>query len=275
MNWRPPGFGGRYLDDVVMPDFPAQAINRNAPCWCRSGLKYKKCHRDRAEEASPALHELDELGRRAFMTGSCLHPEANDATCRGKGVIRSHSIQRGGGLSAIAEAGHVLTSKSSSLQETERRKGKPALSRIGLNRASTFPGFCSFHDAQLFRPIERGDIEVNPHTAFLFGYRAFCLELQRKRASLEFHRSMRHRLDAGRNLLDQYAIQCDLLAGRFGVEVGLRDLEKARPIWDRTLLSNDFSSVHFVALWLDELLPVAASTAHLPATDFAGAKIQD
>ena len=26
--------------------FPMHMIDRNSPCWCGSGLKYKKCHYD-------------------------------------------------------------------------------------------------------------------------------------------------------------------------------------------------------------------------------------
>ncbi|WP_443134840.1 SEC-C metal-binding domain-containing protein, partial [Idiomarina sp. A28L] len=56
-------------------------MERNEPCWCGSGKKWKVCHRDRhKQEVVPPgkiTHEISVAQQR----GLCLHPDAGVATC--------------------------------------------------------------------------------------------------------------------------------------------------------------------------------------------------
>ena len=38
-----------------------KTIGRNDPCWCGSGLKYKKCHLNRSEEKPMKIYEADKI----------------------------------------------------------------------------------------------------------------------------------------------------------------------------------------------------------------------
>lgn len=82
-------------------------LGRNDSCWSGSKIKYKKCHLDR--DNMPALskqHVLTELSE-SRSKKYCLHPKASEANCKG-GIVKAHTIQRSGGLSKIAEKGHVM-----------------------------------------------------------------------------------------------------------------------------------------------------------------------
>ena len=72
----------------------------------------------------------------------CMFPH-----CKTLAVTRSHTIPRAA-LALIAEDGHVLTPK---FNEVRMRL---EMQRIGINQASTFPGFCSGHE-QIFQCFEK------------------------------------------------------------------------------------------------------------------------
>lgn len=56
---------------------------------------------------------------------------------------------------------------------------------LGLDKASTFPGFCHEHDSGLFKKIENGVYDVNAkQDALLMGYRAACYEYRISNAVL-------------------------------------------------------------------------------------------
>lgn len=100
----------------------------------------------------------------------CLDPSfscQNDA-------IAAHSVQRSKALSFIADKGHVL--------ELNHRliDGEPVLDfhRVGVRNASTFPGFCSKHDSELFELVDKQEISLeNDEQLFLIAYRAVSREL--------------------------------------------------------------------------------------------------
>lgn len=123
------------------------------PCWCGSRKKFKFCHSKR--EAAPRINvfEVEALMRDQADQGYCSHPEASAASCEG-GIIRAHTVQRRGGLAAIAEAGHVLTLKPT-MKGMIDHEGRPPPRAIGVGKASVFPGFCNRHDSDLFKPIVR------------------------------------------------------------------------------------------------------------------------
>ena len=96
-------------------------LGRNDPCWCNSGLKYKRCHLDRERQRPLTVQETADRQKSAWRHRTCLHPEA-PAGCHGK-IVDAHTIQRGGGLSRIARSGHVYSFKNA---YPEIRASRPA-----------------------------------------------------------------------------------------------------------------------------------------------------
>lgn len=57
-----------------------------------------------------------------------------------------------------------------------------SLSLTGIKEASVYPGFCSKHDYELFRPIEsRVPTQSDPHQAYCHFLRAVSYEYTQKR----------------------------------------------------------------------------------------------
>ena len=117
----------------------AKKLGRNDPCWCGSGLKYKKCHMDREKQEPLRISEVDKELSKAFSTGECLAPELLKANCS-KTVIKSHTIPKKQSLQQIARSGHVY-SYVVSLGNIIKYSGKLKPQLVGIDRASTFTGF--------------------------------------------------------------------------------------------------------------------------------------
>ncbi len=80
------------------------------PCWCRSGLKYKKCHLNRELQTPVNIFEVEAKLVAQLRVGYCSHPDPISDPCSGT-ITKAHTIQKKGGIAAIAEAGHDLTVK--------------------------------------------------------------------------------------------------------------------------------------------------------------------
>lgn len=109
--------------------------------------------------------------------------------CNKTSIIRSHSIQKSKSLKLISEENHVL-------QPMFNEQGTIAemtMKRVGINDASTFPGFCKEHE-QIFSEFESKGVIDTIYEAQLQSYRNICREIV-------FNTN---ELDAGRHELDLY-----------------------------------------------------------------------
>lgn len=96
----------------------------------------------------------------------CLHPESPDG-CKGK-IVKAHTVQKAF-LKAIARNNHIYAPA-----------GELGLALRGIRQASTFTGYCAYHDDELFAPIEKRALRVNEHHSFLLAYRAMGKEIFNK-----------------------------------------------------------------------------------------------
>lgn len=244
-------------------------IGRNDPCWCGSGLKYKCCHLNR-EKADPLQpYEFAAAQRKAYSSRYCLHPEASPDTCSGN-IVKAHTIQRNGGFSLIAQNGHVyncLTPPFTDLSE----KSKPKL--IGINKASTFTGFCGGHDDELFTPIEKKPFQSDAEQIFLLSYRSICRELFLKRSELNLAPTMKT-LDRGATIVRQLDIQDTVDAYTMGVAKAVEDLEHLKSTCDDVYLQDNYSTVNSYVISMKNRPEIMCSAVHQPEYDFDGNVLQ-
>lgn len=246
---------------------PVEKMGRNDTCWCGSGHKWKNCHRDRHLKRrlpNAALHA--EWPKQARLE-LCFHPEAPE-NCT-EGAIRAHTIQRATALLSIAEENHVLSGRDS-------RPGKRTtdiLERIGINNASTFLGFCSYHDHFAFKSADTA-LDISKEVAFLLGYRALAYEIYMKIVSLPTLEMYANHLDAGQHFAKQVEIQQFLNGQKYTTRIAIEEHSRLKKEWDAILLSRDYSNVSWSSFCLDGLLPVVASGAFYPEYDFSGKRFQ-
>ena len=94
-----------------------------------------------------------------------------DEYCSGK-TISSHSISNSRLFHKIQKAGHVIGINLDMLNFNIKEE------RPGVNTASTFFGFCHYHDNKLFKPIDDYDYaEGDREQEFLFCFRAMAHSL--------------------------------------------------------------------------------------------------
>ncbi|MBU6959014.1 hypothetical protein KRR23_14845 [Pseudomonas sp. CVAP len=197
--------------------------------------------------------------------GRCLH-FSDGLQCNE--IISAHSIQKRGQLGLIAESGHVyrLNADLSTLKETG---GKPLPKKIGVNRASTFPGMCKQHDNKLFSPIDDRPLAIDHHQVALYAYRSICREyFVKENASISLTEMLGHP-----GLISE---QSHWLTGAaYGQTLGFERLKRHKLIYDGCLATNDFTGLKFIVFGSTSRCSLQASGLIFPDFDFQGRQLQD
>lgn len=243
-----------------------------AQCWCLSGKKWKWCHKDRDRQTAVNSYELVEELNAAYMRGHCSHPAASKQTCS-EAIVRSHTVQRRGGLAAIAEDGHVVSAKAG-YKNIFKNNGEIIPQREGVKSASTFMGFCGHHDTTMFRSVETGLVSLTHEAAFLLSFRAVAYEVFQKRAALESSMRTDRDADKGKPFEAQCAIQEHRHFYQEGLRRGVAEIERWKAEYDSTYLNLDYSRFAFYAVAFEGVLPVVACGCIYPEFDFAGRRLQ-
>ena len=158
-------------------------------CPCGSAIKFKFCCYQKAREARhKESAESKYTDQRINHMARKNWEKADFKTCMGfnkdecNSVIKgAHSIQNNRFLNRISKDGHVYQIKG----EISQQKGPfSTFNKISRNKASTFFGFCDYHDTELFKPIEQIEYTEEPIQNFLFAFRSTALEYHRKQRLL-------------------------------------------------------------------------------------------
>lgn len=153
----------------------------------------------------------------------CIFPEKKN--CSNK-VIQGHSIQKSKILKELVHNGKVMSFDSRLSYVTSD------FEEIGIEKASTFFGFCNKHDTLIFSNIENKDYEESLEQNFLHAYRACAKQYVEQRFALCVHKKMLIKFkDNPRNLqfypvllreleLDRYLIELlDNCLNKFHIEI--------------------------------------------------------
>lgn len=248
----------------------SKGIGRNDPCWCLSGKKYKKCHLDRDKQIPIDRAELERHGKQREK--KCSAFDLQDGLCSGS-IIQAHTISKSGSLKTISESGHVMGTKPS-LAQLIKNNGKLTLSKVGINQASTFSGFCSYHDKELFSPLEDAPIILSDEQLFLLAYRSLSRELYAKQETTKTAELLRQS-DRGQAIADQVSIQGTANAYGFGIDLALKELNNIKAQMDDMLANKKFSSMNHCIIELASSPKVLVSSSTQPEFDFNGNRLQD
>jgi len=212
----------------------------------------------------PLSHFLEKQKQLANK-GRCLHYESGH---RCKEIIKAHSIQKNGALSAIADEGHVYK-LSANIGSLKKNKGQLTFKKYGINNVSTFLGFCGKHDNELFEPIDNYSLVPTDRQVLLYAYRSLCREIFVKENALELIESQ---LGIG---IGQNAINELLLSMKQGTAFGLKNLNKHKEIYDNSLRKNSFFNVKYVLFISKQKPTIAFSGIFFPDFDFMGRQLQN
>lgn len=240
-------------------------------CWCGSGKYYSDCHKYRENELPVTQQEVVSTFKKTFGKEYCLSPVANESICSAQ-IVKAHTVQKSGGLSKIARGGHVygFTVEWNSIPS----ENLPVAKLIGINTASTFTGFCSYHDNIIFEPIEKHPYQNTLQQVFLLGYRAISREFFNKKAQFDLI-PFRLELDKGKSFQDQISVQDLAQTYNAGVILGLKDLLHHKSMYDQALLQSKFDDVYYYTVFLEQTPDIMCSGAIQVEYDFAGKVLQD
>ncbi|MCH8988994.1 MAG: SEC-C domain-containing protein [Chloroflexi bacterium] len=247
-------------------------VGRNAPCWCGSGKKYKRCHLGRNLEDPVPLSEVDKKFREAFSQRMCLVPNVMKNQCSGQ-IVKAHTVSRAACLSKIARYGHVYQIKVG-LFGSDLPDGPAAYDLVGMNQASTFSGFCSHHDGTIFRIIDTEEFKATAEQCFLLAYRAVSYEVFTKISAMDLLSSSGD-LDSGREVSEQVRIQNLFSWMQSGTSQGLTDINSHKAKFDEMLLEKDFAALRYYVINLQTPPDIMCASGYFPIYDFSGQQVQE
>ncbi|WP_176525723.1 SEC-C metal-binding domain-containing protein [Priestia megaterium] len=223
-----------------MENIKLEKFMKSESCPCGSGKRYKACCFNKKDKEIPYdkmfnsesfLNYYIQKRVEANKIKQCLHP--NKSECKGK-IKEAHSIQNNRILSKLSEEQHVAVLKAG----VDINGIIADLSDKSKNKATTFTGFCDYHDTKLFREIEVKDFDPKSNEQkFLFGYRALALELHKKQEMLATFQNVfadRPSLTKVNEFIINYRLK----------QLALKDLKEYKEIFDGILLECKFSRIN-------------------------------
>lgn len=242
-------------------------IGRNDPCPCGSGKKYKKCCIVKHNGSSLSKNDHLRALQKSFNWKSCLHPDKDKGLCNGS-IIKAHTIPKYV-LKKISVNSNVYVPPSIGNVPMFEKLGFRLMLQ-GIGQATTFTGFCEYHDRVVFSPIENNPIELIPEHIFLIMYRAVCHELFTKSSQVK---SAEH---LSNNLLDvdvreeESVTQEFLDVHKYSTNIGLRDVNCTKHALDTMLQSKDYSDLDYAYFTFNQTPEIVVSGCSSPFMDFDG-----
>jgi hypothetical protein len=246
------------------------------PCWCRSGKKWKFCHKDRDKQVPKPAAQIQAELFKIYRSGPCQHPLASADTCSESEAIKSHTVQRGGGLTKIAEQGQVNSFKKAFTDlDLVKKNGQISAKKVYIAAASIFPGFCNFHDTAMFKRPEAPNAILDKWNAFLLSFRALAYESFTKEVTLKYSEKSRHETDYGMPFSQQVGFQILHLNFLQGLHTGVAKMALWKKNYDEMYLENDLSNFRVYGVIFNEILPFVSCGALMPEFDFQTNLLQE
>jgi len=240
-------------------------IGRNEPCPCGSGIKYKKCCLNKTAEkrlAEAVMYSMESIERNARIK-QCLHP--NQKECDQK-IIKAHAIQNNRILNKVAEEGHVITMDGTSnliFQGTQTK---------GRKIATTFTGFCKYHDKVLFQAIEDKDFTGSEDQVFLLTYRTMAWHYHKKMEQINANSIQYNKMyERGYDLENSEGFRLY----DTGLNLGAEDNQKEKNTFDKLLLNKIYNKVNSCIWEIPYEVEFAISMMHELEHDIYGRRVND
>lgn len=203
--------------------------------------------------------------KRQNIRGRCLHFSDGN---RCNEIISAHSIQKKRQLSLIAEEGHVYRINSD-LSILKITNGVPQLKKIGINKVSTFFGFCKQHDNSIFELIDNSFLAPNKQQVALYAYRCLCREYFVKENAVNVLTKMRNHSTLNSSQKNF------LTLAKLGNSAGFDGLKYHKEHYEEALSNGNYEQFEFVCFTSSSPCNSQFSGLLYPDHDFEGNFLQD
>jgi hypothetical protein len=194
-----------------------------------------------------------------WQFGKCLAPSMQ---CQNT-PIQAHSIQNARVIDLLEENGHVMALAPRFSQSGPDIRFR----RAGRNEASAFPGFCNYHDTQIFEPLDKKPLDpTDQEQLFLLAFRGVSRELHATMDAVSKIQSMHvFRVEQGIDPADQ------------PTPIGMKAVEQMLFSWttsryrdqhyDEAIRTKDFSRITHQVLTLQNRRPALAVSSFISLDD--------
>ena len=211
---------------------------------------------EKIQEFRKAMSDYRKTGR----ITECFHHKKNE--CKGA-IKQSHSLQRNGRLSIVEGSVNgqqvVYTFTEREIDETTPCK---TLKPIGKATASTFFGFCDYHDTALFSEIENKPFNDTDEHCFLNSYRSFAHSYHRKKEEAKAYQLQSKFTEKLPKWRLEEAIQ--------GLNIALEEGEIAKAKLDQLMEKKEYDGLEYFTYILPEKYPIASSSVISPYYSYKG-----
>lgn len=205
------------------------------------------------------FNELISAHKKSMKIKTCFHHQKDK--CQGK-VKQAHSIQRNGRLSIIE--GDVNGNKCIYTFTSHKASESSALEDlvpIGKKEASTFFGFCDYHDTTLFSPIENFEFDNSDKHCFLHSYRSFAHSYHRKNEEIQGYNDTKS--EFVKRLPNFFT--SNMLKG---AEIGLKDMAPFKTKLDIIIENESYNELEYLTYEKEGLFPFAVSSLMSPKVSY-------
>lgn len=191
---------------------------------------------------------------RERLIKECFHPNKHECV---QPIKQAHSLQRNGRLSLIEEEinGQNCLYTVSRFSSTKKVRIKDFIP-VGKKEASTFYGFCSKHDTEVFAPIENFPFDGSDKHLFLHSYRSFAHSYHNKKQELQLYKS---EWEVMKELPIEITEQLII-----GAELGLNDIELEKEYLDNLLINEQYDGLIYSLLETLDFYPFGSSSSITP-----------
>lgn len=196
----------------------------------------------------------------------CLHPDQHQ--CQGK-IIKAHTISKSAALKQLAIDGHILMFSGDDHRTIAATfaQGYAEPIKVGINKASTFTGFCSYHDDKAFQLVDDPEAILNIKEATLLSFRTFAREFYAKKGAIAAYELLLKEDHGGRDVsLLKHHMDSN--------KAGLNDLLDEAPAFF-SFIKTGIIEFDFMRFSFDGDLAIACSGGFFPEFDFQANKLQD
>ena len=198
----------------------------------------------------------------------CFHHKKEE--CKGK-IKQAHSIQKNGKLSILE--GDVNKNKSLYTFTNFISSEKSLIEELvplGKGEASTFFGFCDYHDTTLFSEIENNKFDFdNPKHLFLHSYRAFAHSYHKKKEEFKLYDNIEN--SKLKNIVSTF--QKEIM--QFGNKVSINELDRSKKYLDFAIENGHWENLEYIAYEKEGLFPIAVSSQLCPLVSYRNIPINN
>lgn len=140
--------------------------------------------------------------------------------------------------------------------------------RISKNKATTFYGFCEYHDSVLFQDIELKEYDNQVKQNFLFAYRALAQEYHKKERVIT---SLQNCVKDNPSIL----VSPIVVENYRMMDLARKDVGELLDIFNTSYMNQSFDILHNYVYKFEHQYQFAVTTLYVPASTITGEKLVD